>query len=164
VREASAFTAVGEARAGFMRQAAGQAAPPERAPRDSRVMYEREVLRKLFEHPNALSSAGEILATDSFSTPGLQALYREMLNAWDEHAELVPGALLAHLPPEAKPELEAVLEHVRLPENQAANPDEEARLVHELRKLAEHAQIQAAGAHSLNDLRVMKARKGPGRA
>ncbi|MBK8206191.1 MAG: DNA primase [Planctomycetes bacterium] len=167
LREGAVFQAVGAAHARHAQQAqrADKAPAARVAPTDARQAYEREVLRMLFEHPNALSRAGEIVYPDAFSTPGLQALYREMLNAWEEHGELIPGALLAQLPAEARPELERVLEHVSLPENQSANPgtntEQEARLVKELQTLAEHAEIQTGGGRSLADLRQRKGRKGP---
>jgi DNA primase len=165
LREAAVLAAVGGAHAKHTDQAARTTEhPAPAAPRDSRAMYEREVLRRLFEHPVALSAAGETVFPEMFSTPGLQALYREMVNAWDEHGELVPGALLAHLPPEAKPELEAVLEHVQVPENQSANSDEQALLLKELQKFAQHAQLQGSGVQSLEALRQKKGRKGPRRA
>lgn len=167
LREGAVFQAVGAAHARHAQQAqrADKAPAARVALGDARQAYEREVLRKLFEHPNALSRAGEIVYPDAFSTPGLQALYREMLKAWEEHGELIPGALLAQLPAEARPELERVLEHVSLPENQSASPgtdtEQEARLVKELQTLAEHAEIQTGGGQSLADLRQRKGRKGP---
>ena len=166
VRETAVLHAVGEVRARYSRVSTKADTKPQiNAVNVGRQAYEREVLRMLFEHPNALSRAGEIVYPDAFSTPGLQALYREMLNAWEEHGELIPGALLAQLPADARPELERVLEHVSLPENQSANPstdtEQEARLVKELQTLAEHTEIQIGGGQSLAELRQRKGRKGP---
>ncbi|MBX3458650.1 MAG: DNA primase [Planctomycetes bacterium] len=162
LREGAVLQAIGEARQRYTRQsqkAEKSDKPPQAAPTDARQAYEREVLRQLFECPRALSMAAEIVYPGAFSTAGLQALYREMLNAWDEHRELVPGALLAELSAEGRAELERVLEQLALPENQSSNPEREAALLKELKNLAEHAQTQAKGAHSLEELRQKRGKK-----
>lgn len=129
-----------------------------------RVAFERELLRGLFEFPRVLPTAGELLVPAALSTAGLQALYREMLNAWDEHGELIAGALISRLIPDARKELENVLEHLRLPENQAAAAEDEQRLVLELKRLATNSDVHTAGTLSLEALREKKGRKGRKRA
>ncbi|MCA8912646.1 MAG: DNA primase [Planctomycetes bacterium] len=135
------------------------------APGGGRAAHERDVLRALFEHPRAISSAGAALAPEALSTPGLRELYREMLNAWDERGEVVPGALLSHLENGARLELERVLEHIRIPADLGSTVDEEEerRLVQELQKLAESA-AQKEQAHDLAELRQKKGRKSTRRA
>lgn len=129
------------------------------APGGARAAYEREVLRRLIEHPRALGTASAELAPEAFSAEALRELYREMLNAWDEHGELVPGALLSHLQNDARQELERVLEHIRIPADQGADhAEEENRLVREIQKLA----AEFAGnrrAQGLEELRLKKGRR-----
>lgn len=162
LRESAVFSAVGEAHARYTQQATrpNESQPEREAAPDPRTSYEREILRRLYEHPRVLSGAGEFLFPDAFSTPALQTLYREMLNTWDEHGELVPGALLAQLPAQAKTELENVLEHV----GEQGGADDEKRLIGELHKLADHAVNNKAGTLSLEALREKKGRNGRKRA
>ncbi|MCG3184720.1 MAG: DNA primase [Planctomycetes bacterium] len=126
---------------------------------NNKISYEREVLRRLIEHPRALGTASAELAPEAFSAEALRELYREMLNAWDEHGELVPGALLSHLQNDARQELERVLEHIRIPADQGADhAEEENRLVREIQKLA----AEFAGnrrAQGLEELRLKKGRR-----
>lgn len=164
LRETTVIEAVREARERYTRVAKKvETTVPAVVRKDAaRTEYEREVLRQLFAHPKALSMAAELVAPEAFSTTGLQALYREMLNAWDEHGELVPGALLTQMPPDGRVELERVIEQLLLPDNQSANPELEAALLKELKQLAEHSEKQAKGTQSLQELRqrrVKKARK-----
>ncbi|MCB9932743.1 MAG: DNA primase [Planctomycetes bacterium] len=134
-----------------------QAQPP--APGGARAAYEREVLRRLFEHPRTLATASASLTPEAFSTEALRELYREMLNAWDEHGEVVPGALLSHLQNEARQELERVLEHIRIPADLGSPVDEEEerRLVQEIQKLA--AGSEKPRAQGLEELRQKKGRR-----
>jgi DNA primase len=131
------------------------------APGGPRAAYERELLRRLFEQPSAFGSAAGVLAPEAFSLPGLQELYREMLNAWDEHREVIPGDLLSHLKDDARQELERVLEHIRIPADLSepldpeAQAREEKKLVTELKKLGS----ETGRAQDLAELRQRKGRK-----
>ncbi|MEZ5992480.1 MAG: DNA primase [Planctomycetota bacterium] len=131
------------------------------APGGARAAHERDVLRALFEHPRVVGSAEGVLAPECFSVAGLRELYREMLNAWDEHGELVPGALLSNLQHEARVELERVLEHLRIPGNLGADAgeldveareEEERKLIRELHRLANSARENGT-AQNLEELR-----------
>jgi DNA primase len=157
VREAAVLSAVAAERQKHAKAEAKEApnAAPQQAQGGARAAYEREVLRRLFEHPKVLGAAAEALEAEAFSLKPLGELYREMLNAWDEHGELVPGALVSHLTNEARQELERVLEHIRIPAHQA-DTEEESRLLAELQKLAGGNQQ----AQDLAALRQKKARKG----
>jgi DNA primase len=126
----------------------------------NRAAYERELLRRLFEFPGVLGGAGETLLPDCFQTPALRELYREMLNTWDEHHELVAGSLVSHLGNEARAEL-AKLEDANLPSNQAQPVDrtqEEERLNAEIQKLAGMAK-SSRPAQDLKELRQRKGRR-----
>ncbi len=160
LRESAVIVELEDARSRLKR---GEVKPAQKdsRPTDPKLAYEREILRRLFEHPQVLSAAGELVHPELLSSPGLQALYREMLNAWDEHHELVPGALLPQLTDQARLELDAVLEHVSLPGNQSADTDEAGRLLAELKRLAQHEQLERSGVLSLDALRQKKGRKGP---
>jgi DNA primase len=129
-----------------------------------RTAYERELLRRLLEHPNVLGSAGSIAPPDSFQTPALRGLYREMLNAWDEHGEVLAGALVSHLGEAERAELDRVLEHLKIPENlsredEAEVEEQQRRLIGELEKLAANAEGKEK-THDLNELRQRKKRRG----
>jgi DNA primase len=156
VREAAVMSAVTAEHVKHAKADAKDAAKvAPQASGGARAAYEREVLRRIFEYPKVLSAAGEALEPEVFSLKPLGELYREMLNAWDEHGELLPGALVSHLSNEARQELERVLEHITIPAHQAET-EEESRLLAEIQKLAggnDHAQDLAA-------LRQRKARKG----
>ena len=125
----------------------------------------RDEVRKLREHPRVVGSAEDVLAPECFSMAGLRELYREMLNAWDERGEVVPGALLSHVSGEARTELERVLEHIKIPADLGAGvaEEEEKRLIAEIQKLgAQHAPGNPAD--KLEVLRQKKGRKSGKRA
>lgn len=135
----------------------------------ARVAHERNLLRALFERPKVIGSAAGVLPAEALSMQGLRELYREMLNAWDERGEVVPGALLSHLQNDARLELERVLEHIRIPADLGAEVDpaeaaeEERRLISELQKLAESA-ARKEKTQDLSELRQKKGRKSTPRA
>ncbi|MCB9894731.1 MAG: DNA primase [Planctomycetes bacterium] len=147
-----------------LREEAPRPRTPE-APGGARAAYEREVLRRLFEHPKILATASSSLAPEAFETAALGELYREMLNAWDEHGEVVPGALLSHVSGEARGELERVLEHIRIPADLGTGvaEEEERRLVSEIQKLAADNRPKSA-SDKLEVLRQKKGRKSGKRA
>lgn len=127
-----------------------------------RPAYEREVLRRLFEHPRAFGSARELVLPEDFRTPALRELYREMLNAFDEHGEVLPGALLSHLGEEARAELDRVLAPLKVVTDQAVDDDEEVRLIDELRRMASTGA--GGGSVDLEELRRRKGRRQSRRA
>ncbi|MBZ0135118.1 MAG: DNA primase [Planctomycetes bacterium] len=139
-------------------------AAPRQAATDPRTAHERELLRRLFENPKVMGSAGSIAPPGSFRTSALRGLYREMLNAWDEHGELLAGALVSHLADDERAELDRVLEHLKIPENlsredQADTDEQEQRLISELQKLADSGGRKEK-TQDLNELRQRKRRKG----
>jgi len=164
VRESAVMNAVEAER---VKNAGGT--PEQKAPRQSatspRTNHERELLRRLFEHPRVMGSAGSIAPPESFRTPSLRGLYREMLNAWDEHGEVLAGALVSHLGEFERAELDRVLEHLKIPENlsQEDTEAEEQRLIEELQKLAANI-ARKDKTQDLNELRQRKGRKGTKRA
>jgi DNA primase len=158
VREAAVMSAVAAEHKKHSQTVAREAGPKkaaEQVPGGARATHEREVLRKLFEHPRALGVAADTLAPEVFSMSALGELYREMLNAWDEHGEVVDGALTSHLSAEALEELQRVRKDI--PTDQSAPVDaegEERRLIGELQKLAAGAKEQG------QDLAALRQRKG----
>ncbi|MCC6466258.1 MAG: DNA primase [Planctomycetes bacterium] len=128
--------------------------------------YERELLGRLLQHQGVLRGAGELLDPACFSRPGLQELYREMLNAVDEHGEAAAGALVTHLGEAGRSELEAVLAHLEVPVDQSAGDAEreEARLRLELERFAAARGEQEAPADSRAKLALLRKKKArPGR-
>ncbi len=170
LREAVVLAALSEAHTRHARAATRPGEQPESQPAvkaavaDPRIAYERELLRRMLEHPRAIAGAASIVFPEVFSVPALRELYREMLNAWDEHGEVVPGALVTHLGAEARAELQEVVKHMTHDEATAPQPDADeaaALLIDELRKLAEHKPATGK-AQDLAALRDQKlARKGP---
>ncbi|MCA8915338.1 MAG: DNA primase [Planctomycetes bacterium] len=168
VREAAVLNAVEAEHAKHSEAKLRDESPRPRTPEatgGARAAYEREVLRRLFEHPKVLATASSGLAPGALETPALAELYREMLNAWDERGEVVPGALLSHVSGEARTELERVLEHIKIPADLGAGvaEEEEKRLIAEIQKLgAQHAPGNPAD--KLEVLRQKKGRKSGKRA
>ena len=168
VREAAVLNAVEAEHAKHSEAKLRDDSPRPRTPEatgGARAAYEREVLRRLFEHPKVLATASSGLAPGALETPALAELYREMLNAWDERGEVVPGALLSHVSGEARTELERVLEHIKIPADLGAGvaEEEEKRLIAEIQKLgAQHAPGNPAD--KLEVLRQKKGRKSGKRA
>jgi DNA primase len=171
LREAVVLAALSEAHTRHARTANRPGEQTETQPvakaagTDPRIAYERELLRRMLEHPRAIAGAASIVFPEVFSVPALRELYREMLNAWDEHGEVVPGALVTHLGPEARAELQEVVKHMTHDDEATApQPDADAAaalLIDELRKLAEHKPA-IGKAQDLAALRDQKlARKGP---
>ena len=138
------------------------------APTSPRTAHERELLRRLFEYPQVMGSAGTIAPPESFRTPSVRSLYREMLNEWDEQGELLAGALVSHLGESERAELDQVLEHLKIPENLSREDQEDVneqakRLIDELQKLAASGG-QNEKSQDLSELRQRKGRKGSKRA
>jgi len=187
VREQAVMKPVGEARA--RAAARSTAGSPEGSggtielPADPRIAYERTILTRLFEHQPVLHSASQLLEPAAFSTPGLQALFREMCNQWDEYGELVPGALVAQLDAAGRAELERVLEFTTKDANEGASElpvnlsvaspsgnatgkgqrddgEEEQKLIQEIQRMASHA---AAGPGA-TDLAALRQKHGRNRA
>lgn len=164
VREQAVLNAV-EAERVKNAEARPDEAVPQQAPTNPRMAHERELLRRLFENSTVMGSAGSIATPDAFRTSALRGLYREMLNAWDEHGELLPGALVSHLGEQERAELDRVLEHLKLPENLSRedSQEQERRLIGELQKLAVNNERKEK-TRDLNELRQRKGRKGTKRA
>lgn len=143
-------------------------ATPTAAQSGAAPSFERELLRRMFEHEDVLRAAAEIVAPQDFQSPALGEVYREMLNAVDEHGHAVPGALLSHLGPEARAELDRVIELLGVPANLSSGQqtDEAARLLEELRGFARARREAAAGAAprgSAQDLQHLRQKKGRAR-
>lgn len=140
------------------------AAAPEAS--SAAIQYERELLRRLLEHAGALKAAGEIVEPKDFHSAALGEVYREMLNAVDEHGDAVPGAMVGHLGQEARNELDKVIALMGVPADQSASgiAEEAARLLDELRRFAQSRQepVEAAkgSAQELEQLRQRKRRPG----
>jgi len=141
---------------------------PRRPANDARggsANFERELLRRLFEHAAALKAAGELMEPKDFRSAALGEVYREMLNAVDEHGEAIPGALVGHLGQEARLELDKVIEQMGVPANLSANEqaDEYSRLIEEMKHFASsrrEALTAEAPKGSAQELDVLRQRKG----
>ncbi|MBK9976243.1 MAG: DNA primase [Planctomycetes bacterium] len=130
----------------------------------SAANYEREVLRRLLEHPAALKAAGDILDAQDFQSPALREVYREMLNAVDEHGEAVAGGLLSHLQGEARQELDRIVGLMGVPANLSAGQENEEanRLIDELKHFAQDRRAKAphlAEKGSAQELELLRQRK-----
>lgn len=163
VREQAVLNAVA---AGHARNSDAQprVAAPVARDTNPRTAHERELLRGLFELPRAMGAAGSVASPAAFRNPALRGLYREMLNTWDEHGELLPGAMVSHLGVDERQELDLVLKHMRIPENLSRedSADQEQRLIEELKKLS--LEKVESKTTDLNELRQKKGRKGTRRA
>lgn len=150
----------------------GVPAAPELAT-GPRAAYERQLIRGLIEFPRVVGSAEACLPVEKFDTPALRELYREVLNAHAETGEVVAGALLNELGPEARAELDRVLGHLDMPSNlgrpvdemarDAGREEEENRLIKEIQKLASGTTGEGRN-QNLEELRRKKGRKQSRRA
>ncbi len=127
----------------------------------ARLIYERRLLMRLLELPESLSSAGEAVEAGAFSSQGMRDLYVVLLNAWDEHGSVVPGALYAHLSEAGKGELDEVLKLLDVPKNAGEPADKKealAALAEELRRFAQ-GPARTGDRGSLEALRQSKKKR-----
>lgn len=169
LRESQIMLAVAEAQAQLARREQREQPRAEAkvalAPQSTgaRTMYERRLLARLLELPQVLPAACDAVEAGSFSSEGLRELYVALLNAFDEHGSVVPGALYPHLTQSGKAELEAVLKLLDVPSSHEAkdNAEAQAALLEELRKFAQ-GPAPTEGRASLEALRKAKAARRPG--
>ncbi|NUO15504.1 MAG: DNA primase [Planctomycetaceae bacterium] len=127
-------------------------------PGGARLIYERRLMARLMDLPQTLPAAGELLEPAVLANEGLRELFVALLNSFDEHGSVVPGALYAHLGEAGRMELEETL---KLTQAQGAGkpgvPQEAEResLLEELRRLAV-GHGESGGRTSLEALRKRK--------
>ena len=127
-------------------------------PGGARLIYERRLMARLMDLPQTLPAAGELLEPGVLANEGLRELFVALLNSFDEHGSVVPGALYAHLGEAGRMELEETL---KLTQAQGAGkpgvPQEAEResLLEELRRLAV-GHGESGGRTSLEALRKRK--------
>ncbi|GIK51246.1 MAG: hypothetical protein BroJett014_02190 [Planctomycetota bacterium] len=127
-------------------------------PAGARLIYERRLMARLMDLPQTLPAAGELLEPAVLANEGLRELFVALLNSFDEHGSVVPGALYAHLGEAGRMELEETL---KLTQAQGAGkpgvPQEAEResLLEELRRLAV-GHGESGGRTSLEALRKRK--------
>lgn len=169
LRESQVTLAVNEALAELRRRderaqsrTATDAPPRSKAaaagPGGARLIYERRLMARLMDLPQTLPAAGELLEPAVLANEGLRELFVALLNSFDEHGSVVPGALYAHLGEAGRMELEETL---KLTQAQGAGkpgvPQEAEResLLEELRRLAV-GHGESGGRTSLEALRKRK--------
>ncbi|MBE7492824.1 MAG: DNA primase [Planctomycetes bacterium] len=168
LREAVVVAAVEKARRDIeaqtnRSQAAAEPRPAARPAGGVAAQYERELLRRLLENGAALKAAAEIVEPKDFHSAALGEVYREMLNAVDEHGQAVPGALLGGLGPEARAELARIEELMYLPTDHSTGPgaDQTVRLLEELRRFAAaRGEPVVAAKGSTQELELLRQKKG----
>lgn len=170
LRESQIMLAVADALAQLARREQREEEKQAKAPpkpqggaQGARTMYERRLIARLMELPQALSAAGEAVEAAAFSSAGLRELFVALLNAWDEHGSVVPGSLYPHLKEAGKGELEEILKLLDVPTSQQAKDKAEAQaaLLDELRSFAK-GPAQTEGRASLDALRKSKTRPQEG--
>lgn len=168
LRESQVTLAVKDAQAELRRRderAQGRAAESAPGPKaavagagGARLIYERRLLARLMDLPQTLPAAGELLEPGVLANEGLRELYVALLNTFDEHGSVVPGALYAHLGESGRAELEATLKLTQAPGTARTDVVQEAEresLLEELRRLA-GGRGESAGRTSLEALRKSK--------
>lgn len=129
--------------------------------------YERELLRRLFEHATVMKKAAGLIEPEDFTHPPLQEVCREILNALDESGEALPGALLSHLGQEARAEMDKIVGLMGLPANLStdAGGDEAVKLEEALKRFARSRRdgaIPAATKGSREELEALRRKKARG--